>query len=205
MRKTLLAGFTALAATGMAIACTNYPPAKPASEWRLSGHAMATAADKRAVDAAIAAMNAGGSAVDAAIAAHAVLGLVEPQSSGLGGGGYMVVYDRKSNTTTVFDGRETAPATATADYFTVNGKNLGFVEAILSGKSVGVPGAVALYKAAHAKFGKLAWSAEFDAAIKLADEGFIVIAVSSTKAMIEVSDDERLNGVVWPELQDREH
>jgi len=96
---------------------------------------MATAADKRAVDAAIAATNAGGSAVDAAIAAHAVLGLVEPQSSGLGGGGYMVVYDRKSDTTTVFDGRETAPMTATADYFTANGSNLGFVEAILSGKS----------------------------------------------------------------------
>ena len=174
MRKTLLAGFTAL--TFLSAGCTSPPEAggKPTAEWRLSGHAMATAADKRAVDAAIAAMNAGGSAVDAAIAAHAVLGLVEPQSSGLGGGGYMVVYDRKSNTTTVFDGRETAPATATADYFTVNGKNLGFVEAILSGKSVGVPGAVALYKAAHAKFGKLAWSAEFDAAIKLADEGFIV-------------------------------
>ena len=97
----------------------------------------------------LAAMKQGGSAVDAAIAAHAVLGLVEPQSSGLGGGGYMVVYDRKSNTTTVFDGRETAPATATADYFTVNGQNLGFGPAIQSGKSVGAPGAVALYKAAH--------------------------------------------------------
>ncbi len=174
MRKTLLAGFACLATIGMAIACTNVPATSHSTEWRLSGRAMATAADKRAVDAAIAAMNAGGSAVDAAIAAHAVLGLVEPQSSGLGGGGYMVVYDRKSNTTTVFDGRETAPATATADYFTINGKNLGFVEAILSGKSVGTPGAVALYKAAHEKFGKLPWGADFDAAIKLADEGFIV-------------------------------
>ena len=119
-------------------------------------------------------MRAGGSAVDAAIAAHAVLGLVEPQSSGIGGGGYMVVYDRKSDTTTVFDGRETAPAAATADYFTVNGQNLGFVQAILSGKSVGTPGAIALYKAAHDKYGKRSWGANFDAAIKLADEGFIV-------------------------------
>ncbi|MEQ1780438.1 MAG: gamma-glutamyltransferase family protein [Hyphomonadaceae bacterium] len=174
MRKTLLAGFACLATLGMAIACTNVPATSRSTEWRLSGRAMATAADKRAVDAAIATMNAGGSAVDAAIAAHAILGLVEPQSSGLGGGGYMVVYDRKSNTTTVFDGRETAPATATSDYFTVNGKNLGFVEAILSGKSVGTPGAVALYKAAHEKYGKLPWGADFDAAIKLADEGFIV-------------------------------
>ncbi len=148
--------------------------AKPAGEWRLAGRGMASAADKRAVEAALAVMNAGGSAVDGAIAAHAVLGLVEPQSSGLGGGGYMVVYDRKSNTTTVFDGRETAPATATADYFTVNSQNLGFVQAILSGKSIGVPGAVALYKSAHEKFGKLPWGRDFEAAIKLADEGFIV-------------------------------
>ena len=103
-------------------------PAKPYGEWRLSGRAMVVGRRSSArCEAALAAMKAGGSAVDAAIAAHAVLGLVEPQSSGLGGGGYMVVYDRKSNTTTVFDGRETAPATATADYFTVNGKNLGFV------------------------------------------------------------------------------
>lgn len=179
MRTTLLAGLSALAV--LSAGCTSPPvgeakpaEAKPSGEWRLSGRAMATAADKRAVEAAINVMKAGGSAVDAAIAAHTVLGLVEPQSSGLGGGGYMVVYDRKSNTTTVFDGRETAPATATADYFTVNGKNLDFVSAILSGKSVGTPGAVALYKAAHEKFGKLPWGADFEAAIKLADEGFIV-------------------------------
>src|SRR4029077_533117 len=79
-----------------------------------------------------------------------------------------------SNTVTTFDGRETAPLTATADYFTVNGKNLGFGEAIASGKSVGTPGTVALYKTAHDKFGKLAWGRDFEAAIKLADEGFIV-------------------------------
>lgn len=150
------------------------PSAKPAGAWKLQGRAMVSAADKRAVDAALDALKQGGSAVDAAIAAHAVLGLVEPQSSGLGGGGYMVVYDRKSNSTLVFDGRETAPATATADYFTVSGRNLGFGQAIQSGKSVGPPGAIAIYKAAHDKFGKLAWGKDFEAAIKLADEGFIV-------------------------------
>jgi gamma-glutamyltranspeptidase/glutathione hydrolase len=175
MRHSLLAGLAALTLLTAATSCTSPPPgAALKGEWRLSQRAMATAADERAVKAAIAAMDAGGSAVDAAIAAHAVLGLVEPQSSGLGGGGYMVVYDRKSNTTTVFDGRETAPATATADYFTVNGQNLGFVQAILSGKSVGVPGAIALYKAAHDKYGKQPWAANFEAAITLADEGFIV-------------------------------
>lgn len=149
-------------------------PAKPGAEWRLKGHAMAAAADKRAVRAALDIMNQGGSAVDAALAAHAVLGLVEPQSSGLGGGGYMVVYDRKSNTVTTFDGREMAPATATADYFNWQGKPLAFFDAVMSGKSVGTPGTVALYKAAHDRFGKLPWGKDFEAAIKLADEGFIV-------------------------------
>lgn len=179
MRPMLLASLLVLGLASCAAPQTTTPqaqePAPVASgEWRLSGRAMIAAADQRAVDAGLAAMRAGGSAVDAAIAAHAVLGLVEPQSSGIGGGGYMVVYDRKSNTTTVFDGRETAPATATADYFTVNGQNLGFIQAILSGKSVGTPGAIALYKAAHDKHGKRPWASNFDAAIKLADEGFIV-------------------------------
>ena len=182
MRSTLLASLAmlGLASTGFA-ACTAPQATTPqasapvaSGEWRLSGRAMISAADQRAVEAGLDAMRAGGSAVDAAIAAHAVLGLVEPQSSGIGGGGYMVVYDRKSNTTTVFDGRETAPAAATADYFTVNGQNLGFVQAILSGKSVGTPGAIALYKAAHDNYGKRPWGANFDAAIKLADEGFVV-------------------------------
>jgi gamma-glutamyltranspeptidase/glutathione hydrolase len=176
MRLTL---FAAVAVVALSSSCAAQPQTaansvKPSAEWKLEGRAMISAADRRAVEAGLAVIKQGGSAVDAAIAAHAVLGLVEPQSSGLGGGGYMVVYDRKSNTTTTFDGRETAPATATADYFIVNGQNLGFGPAIQSGKSVGVPGAVALYKAAHDKFGKLSWDRNFEAAIKLADEGFIV-------------------------------
>jgi gamma-glutamyltranspeptidase / glutathione hydrolase len=135
---------------------------------------MIAAADPRAVEAGLAALRQGGSAVDAAIAAHAVLGLVEPQSSGLGGGGYMVVHERRTRTTTSFDGRETAPASATADYFTVNGQNLGYAQAVQSGRSVGVPSAIALYKAAHEKHGRLPWAQNFEAAIKLAEEGFIV-------------------------------
>jgi gamma-glutamyltranspeptidase/glutathione hydrolase len=184
VRLSLLVAASALAFAACAVAQTpqNAPQkttpiaavAKPTGKWRLEGRAMAAAADPRAVNAALDVMKAGGSAVDGAIAAHAVLGLVEPQSSGLGGGGYMVVYERKSGTVTVFDGREMAPATATADYFTVNGQNLSFPAAVMSGKSVGTPGTVALYKAAHEKFGKLAWGKDFDAAIKLADEGFIV-------------------------------
>ncbi len=187
MRIAPFAAAVAAAIAAMLGACTAAPQnqrapqasiaanaIKPSAEWRLERRAMVSAADKRAVDAALDAMRQGGSAVDAAIAAHAVLGLVEPQSLGLGGGGYMVVYDRASNTTTVIDGRETAPAAATADYFTVDGQNLGYLQAVYSGRSVGVPGTVALYKAAHDRFGKREWAANFEAAIDLADEGFIV-------------------------------
>lgn len=175
MRQSVLAFLAALTvAACVAPPHTDTSAPVAAGEWRLAGRAMVSAADKRAVDAALDVMKKGGSAVDAAIAAHAVLGLVEPQSSGIGGGGYMVVYDRKSNSVVTFDGRETAPATATADYFSVNGQNLGYLQAVYSGKSVGVPSSIALYKAAHEKFGKLPWGPQFDAAIKLADDGFIV-------------------------------
>jgi gamma-glutamyltranspeptidase/glutathione hydrolase len=180
MRPALLLAVSILALAGCASGAKEAPAAATTAsasapaEWRLSGRAMAAAADQRAVDAGLASMRAGGSAVDAAIAAHAVLGLVEPQSSGLGGGGFMVVYDRKSDTTTVFDGRETAPANATPELFSWQGKLLGYGPAIFSGKSVGTPSAIALYKAAHEKYGKLPWGQDFEAAIKLADEGFIV-------------------------------
>lgn len=159
-------------------ACAGAPPATTnagaSKDWRLQDQAMIAAADERAVQAGLDALRQGGSAVDAAIAVHAVLGLVEPQSSGLGGGGYMVVHDRQSGRTVTFDGRETAPASATADYFTVNGQNLGFMQAVQSGRSVGVPGVVALYKAAHDKHGRLPWGSNFQHAIRLAEEGFIV-------------------------------
>src|SRR5690606_23438502 len=143
----------------------------PTSTWRLGNQAMVAAADRRAVEAGLQALREDGSAVDAAIAVHAVLGLVEPQSSGIGGGGYMVVHDRARGVTLTSDGRETARAAATADYFSVDGQNLGFLQAIQSGRSVGVPGTIALYKAAHDRHGRLPWARNFEAAIRLAEEG----------------------------------
>lgn len=136
--------------------------------------AMVAAADPRAVEAGLAIMEQGGNAVDAAIAVHAVLGLVEPQSSGIGGGAFMLYYDRASGETTVFDGREMAPASTTDQHFIKDGEVLGFIQAWQSGKSVGVPGQVALYKTAHDTAGKLDWGVQFDPAIKLAEEGFVV-------------------------------
>jgi gamma-glutamyltranspeptidase/glutathione hydrolase len=178
MRRFHLSLAAAIAPLALLSACASpdvpEQPVTAEKPWRLEGRAMAAAADPRAVDAALEVMAAGGSAVDAAIAAHTVLGLVEPQSSGLGGGGFMVIYDRKSNTTTVINGRDTAPAAATPDLFKWQGATLAMGPAILSGKSVGAPGSVAVYKAAHEKYGKLPWARVFDPAIRLADQGFAV-------------------------------
>lgn len=136
--------------------------------------AMATAANPHAVAAAIEILEQGGHAVDAAIAAHTVLGLVEPQSSGIGGGGFMLVFDYDSKALKFHEGREVAPAGATIDMFMVDGEVMGFFDAWQSGKAVGVPGAIALYKQAHDAHGKLPWADVFQPAIRLATEGFEV-------------------------------
>lgn len=136
--------------------------------------AMVAAADRRAVQAGLDVIAQGGHAVDAAIAVHTVLGLVEPQSSGIGGGGFMVVYDREHDQLTVYDGRETAPAAATSELFIKDGAVMDFLPAWQSGRSVGVPGAVALYKAAHDDFGQVDWARLFAPAIELANDGFEV-------------------------------
>ena len=135
---------------------------------------MVVAAHPLAVTAAVEILEKGGHAVDAAIAAHAVLGLVEPQSSGIGGGGFMIVYDRAAGKSGVYDGRETAPAGATEDMFMRDGQVLGFLDAWQSGLSVGVPGAVAMYRLAHDDHGKLSWQDVFQPAIRLATDGFKV-------------------------------
>ena len=137
--------------------------------------AMVSAANPYAVETAIKILEKGGSAVDAAIAAHAVLGLVEPQSSGLGGGGFLLHYNYDDNNLTFIDGRETAPGSATFDMFMKDDGNvMDFLEAWPSGKAVGTPGIVALYSTAHAAHGVLPWSELFNHAITLAENGFIV-------------------------------
>ena len=137
--------------------------------------AMVAAAHPLAVEAGLESLRAGGDAVDAAVAVQAVLGLVEPQSSGLGGGAFMVRYDAQTGALAVYDGRETAPASVDEDLFLNEaGEPLGFVEAWTSGRSVGVPGVVAMLAVAHADHGALDWSAGFDEARRLATEGFAV-------------------------------
>lgn len=137
---------------------------------------MATVANPDATAAAAEMLSQGGHAVDAAIAAHAVLGLVEPESSGLGGGGFMLVFDAKAQDLAFLDGREQAPAGARIDMFMENEAPMNYVQAWQSGRAVGVPGAVALYKLAHDRYGKLPWGTVFGPAIRLAEEGFTVTA-----------------------------
>lgn len=133
-----------------------------------------SAANPLAVEAGMKVLARGGSAVDAAVAVQAVLGLVEPQSSGLGGGAFMMVYDAESGAITVYDGRETAPAAATPELFYENGKPLPFVQAVLSGRSTGAPGVVPMLALAQKQHGALAWSELFGDAERLAADGFLV-------------------------------
>ncbi len=135
-------------------------------------HRMIAVDDARAAAAAMEIMREGGSAVDAAIAAQMVLTLVEPESSGLGGGAFMLLWDPKQHRVTSFDGRETAPASATPDMFLdANGKPRPHFDLVPGGLSVGVPGVVAMLELAHEKYGKLPWAKLFAPAIRLSEQG----------------------------------
>jgi gamma-glutamyltranspeptidase/glutathione hydrolase len=145
---------------------------KPATQWTTG---IVAAADPRAVAAGTEILGKGGSATDAAIATMLVLGLVEPQSAGLGGGGFLLHYDAETRDVDAFDGRERAPTSATAALFlNEKGEPFSFPEAVASGRSIGTPALVPMLKLAHDQHGKLPWKALFAPAIRLADEGFVV-------------------------------
>jgi gamma-glutamyltranspeptidase/glutathione hydrolase len=152
--------------------CATLPPTVP-PEAREQGFVIA--ANPLAARAGMEVLERGGSAVDAAIAIQAMLSLVEPQSSGLGGGAFMDYYDASTKRLTIYDGRETAPAQATAGMFLdPSGKPLPFDTAVLSGRATGVPGAVKLLALAHDEHGRLAWNSLFGSAERTADQGFVV-------------------------------
>jgi gamma-glutamyltranspeptidase / glutathione hydrolase len=140
---------------------------------------MIAAANPLATAAGLEMLRAGGTATDAAVAAQLVLTLVEPQSSGLGGGAFLVHFDPAvapdAGGLTTYDGRETAPAAAKPDRFMkADGSAMAFREAVVGGRSVGTPGTVKLSAHAHARHGRLPWARLFEPAIKLAEEGFPV-------------------------------
>ena len=143
------------------------PPEPPAKSFMVStAHPLASEAGRTI-------LRKGGSAVDAAIAAQLVLSLVEPQSSGLGGGGFLLHHDPRTRLTTSYDGRETAPSSANARLFLgESGAPMGFAEAVLSGRAVGVPGLVAMLQKAHNAHGTLPWEQLFEPALALAEDGF---------------------------------
>jgi gamma-glutamyltranspeptidase/glutathione hydrolase len=139
--------------------------------------AVVAAANPLAVEAGIDILRKGGSAADAAVAIQVMLGLVEPQSSGIGGGAFMLYYDAATGEVKALDGREKAPAGATPDMFLdEHGQPLPYLQAVRSGRSTGVPGAVALLYAVHSRFGKLPWKTLFQPAIRAATDGFKVPA-----------------------------
>jgi len=155
-----------------------------ATEW------MVAAANPHAVQAGADVLAAGGTAADALVAVQTVLGLVDPQSSGWGGGACLVWYDAGSGKLPTIDGRETAPLAATPTLFQdENGETLGFFDAVVGGRSVGTPGTPALLQMAHKKWGKADWAGLFDPAIALASDGF---SVSPRLAGLVERDAERL-------------
>lgn len=167
LRLIWLAAAAALA--GCATAPRDAAPAQPPRQ------IFVAAANPLAADAGIAVLRRGGSAIDAAIAVEAMLSLVEPQSSGLGGGGFITYYDAGSRSVEIYDGRETAPAGATPDMFAgANGEALPFRQAVVSGRATGVPGIVRTLALAHREHGRLPWSSLFGDAERTARDGFPV-------------------------------
>ncbi len=180
---TLLSGLTLLGSLNAAYANTTDSIAPEASsgihtEQTKVAHGqkfMAVTANKYATQAAYNILEKDGSAIDAAIAAQLVLGLVEPQSSGIGGGAFIVHWHEAQQLLQHYDGRETAPENINSDHFiSPQGQPLAFFDAVIGGYSVGVPGIIAALELAHKEQGKLPWASLFTEAITLAEQGFIV-------------------------------
>ena len=163
MRSKLLTLFAALSLG----ACTTLPTTTASTPGVVS------AADPRAAEAGAAMLRQGGSATDAILATLLALTVVEPQSSGIGGGGFLVTSDARGDVDT-YDGREEAPMAATPDWFMTGGRPMDFSQAVPGGRSVGVPGNVRMMALAHRAHGKLAWKALFAPAIALARDGFLI-------------------------------
>jgi gamma-glutamyltranspeptidase / glutathione hydrolase len=180
--KSVIAASVGVALGGIAFAQSGSAPSSPEPSTGLYKKALVSfksqgvaAANPLAVEAGFAMLKQGGSAVDAAIATQLVLGLVEPQSSGIGGGAFALVHDGKTKRLRTYDGRETAPAAAKPERFIASdGLAMKFYDAVVSGKSVGTPGTVALLATMHKRHGKLPWKTLFEPAINLAEQGFPV-------------------------------
>ena len=199
MEKLRFATLTSVFAAALLAACATAPdftytvPEQPEGAsgytekpgWTTQRFAVA-AANPLATDAGYQVLKAGGTAIDAAIAVQMVLSLVEPQSSGIGGGAFLMHYDGKD--VEAFDGRETAPAAADENLFLgADGKPMEFRAGVVGGRSVGVPGTVRMLEMAHREHGKLPWATLFEPAVALAERGFKVSARLNTMLASEES------------------
>ncbi|MBL4853435.1 MAG: gamma-glutamyltransferase [Robiginitomaculum sp.] len=172
---TMSLALTGCAATETSTTKVSAETAQMAAADNPHGKGMVVAANSLAVEAGIEALRAGGSAIDAAIAVQVVLGLVEPQSSGIAGGAFLVFYDAKTGKVTAYNGREKAPATIDESLFLgEDGKPLRYFDGIVSGRSTGVPGVIAMLNMVHEDHGKRPWSDNFSSGIQLAEGGFVV-------------------------------
>ena len=179
IRNTLWVVFAGLGIVASPAYAADIQPEGPSGLTTQSGgtaeHFMVAAANPHATGAGYNILKAGGGAMDAAVAVQMVLNLVEPQSSGIGGGAFLVYWDAATGKLTTYDGRETAPAAAGPDYFLKpDGSRKGFWEAVAGAGSVGVPGTVALLETAHRAHGTLPWKDLFLPAIRMARDGFEV-------------------------------
>jgi gamma-glutamyltranspeptidase/glutathione hydrolase len=177
---TLRAGLAAWLAGLLLAACASSPERPPAPEaasgfraglrTAIASRHMVAAANPLAAEAGREILRAGGSAIDAAVAMQMVLTLVEPQSSGIGGGAFLLHFDGKRVQS--FDGREMAPAAADENLFVVDGRPMAFYDAAVGGRAVGTPGVLRLLEAVHRQHGRLPWAQLFEPAIRLAEDGF---------------------------------
>jgi gamma-glutamyltranspeptidase/glutathione hydrolase len=200
MKAVLAASLLTFAAVAPCFGQVPPPPgqaAPPSAKARM----MVVAANPLAARAGMEVLRHGGTAIDAAVAVQAVLGLVEPQSSGVAGGALIVTYTAKTGKVAYYDGRETAPAAAGPDLFLhPDGTPMSFYEAMLGGRSVGVPGAIAALELAHQDQGRTKWADLFAPAIALAEAGFAV-----TPHMVEEVDYEKERLQRQPALRDYLH
>ncbi|MEQ1942907.1 gamma-glutamyltransferase [Mesorhizobium sp. VNQ89] len=191
---TALAALLAMPAVAQQASDVIAPESPSAIEQKAAVRAtkhMVIAANPLAAQAGLDVLRNGGNAADALVVVQTVLGLVEPQSSGLGGGAFLTWYDAAGQTVTTFDGRETAPAAATPALFLgADGEPLGFFDAVIGGRSVGVPGVPRLMEAVHAKYGRTPWKDLLQPAIDMAEGGF---AVSPRLNTMITEDIERLD------------
>jgi gamma-glutamyltranspeptidase/glutathione hydrolase len=173
--------FLSLSLLAVAAACSNPPLDRQAGQIEAAlttpeaSEAMVASANPHATEAGLEALRNGGNAIDAAIAIQTTLSLVEPQSSGIGGSAFMLYYDAATGETTVYDGREMAPASTTEDHWLdETGEPLPFLTAWTSGRAVGVPGVIAMLAQAHADHGAADWAGNFDFATQLAETGLAI-------------------------------